>query len=277
MRATGMPVWMVVMVALQVGLDRREWTDAARDRLRDAVQAQRDLGDDAERSFGAHEQPREVVAGRGFLGALRRLDDLAVRQHRFERQHVVLHGAVAHRVGAGRASVDVMPPSEASAPGIDRKEQALVAQLLVQGLARDAGLDHAVEVLRVDRQHPVHVAEIDANAAKGRVDLALQRGAAAERDYRQGRGAGADAHRCPARPSLDCGNTTASGGSFATQVVVIGVLLLAHSRRGDETGCRSGRRVADRWQRPRPPTGRRAGARGGLLLPQLEAIVHFRS
>ena len=55
--------------------------------------------------------------------------------------------------------------------------------MLVQRLARDAGLDHAVEILGVDFQHLVHVAKVDANAAGRRVDLALQRGAGAERDH----------------------------------------------------------------------------------------------
>jgi hypothetical protein len=55
-----------------------------------------------------------------------------------------------------------MPPSDASAP---RKEQALVAQVLVELLARDPRLDHAIEVLRVHRQHPVHVAEIHRHPA----------------------------------------------------------------------------------------------------------------
>ena len=72
MRATGMPDWIVAIVGVAGGLDRRERADAAGNRLRDAVQLQRELGDDAERAFRADEQPREVVAGRGFLGAARR-------------------------------------------------------------------------------------------------------------------------------------------------------------------------------------------------------------
>ena len=55
--------------------------------------------------------------------------------------------------------------------------------MLVQRLAGDAGLDHAVEILGMDFQHLVHVAQIDADAAGRRVDLPLQRGAGAERDH----------------------------------------------------------------------------------------------
>src|ERR1700722_5079407 len=55
--------------------------------------------------------------------------------------------------------------------------------MLVQHFAGDAGLDHAVEILGVDFQHLVHVAQIDADAAGRRVDLTLQRGAGAERDH----------------------------------------------------------------------------------------------
>jgi hypothetical protein len=35
----------------------------------------------------------------------------------------------------------------------------------------------------VDLQHLVHVAQVDADATGGRVDLALQRGTGAERDH----------------------------------------------------------------------------------------------
>ena len=105
MRATGMPDWMVAMAALQPASTDGKRTDAAGDRLRNAVELQRQLGDDAERALRADEQPRQVVAGGGFLRAPRRRDHLAVRQHDLQRQHVVLHGAVAHRIGArARAS-----------------------------------------------------------------------------------------------------------------------------------------------------------------------------
>ena len=46
-------------------------TDAAGDGFRNAGQLERQFGDDAERAFRADHQPREVVAGGGFLGAPR--------------------------------------------------------------------------------------------------------------------------------------------------------------------------------------------------------------
>jgi hypothetical protein len=58
--------------------------------------------------------------------------------------------------------------------GIDREKHALVAQMLVQRLAGDAGLDHAIQIFGVDFQHVVHVAEVDANTAGRRIDLPLQ-------------------------------------------------------------------------------------------------------
>ena len=53
MRATGMPVWMVENRGVAGALHRREGDDAAGDRLRDAVEAERQLGDDAERALRA--------------------------------------------------------------------------------------------------------------------------------------------------------------------------------------------------------------------------------
>ena len=56
----------------------RERTDAARNRLGNAVQRQRDLGNDAERAFRADHQPGQIVTGAGLPGAPRGLDDIAV-------------------------------------------------------------------------------------------------------------------------------------------------------------------------------------------------------
>ena len=78
-----------------------------------------------------------------------------------------------------------MPPSEASAPGIDREEQPGVAQVFVELLARDARLDRGVEIFGVDPQHAVHLRQIDADAALQCRDMALQRGAGAEGDHRR--------------------------------------------------------------------------------------------
>ena len=53
--------------------------DGRRNGLRNAVQPQLDLGDDAERAFGADEQAREVVAGTGLARAVAGTHDAPVR------------------------------------------------------------------------------------------------------------------------------------------------------------------------------------------------------
>ena len=197
MRATGMPDWMVRMVALQAASTDGNGQTPDGDRFRNAGQLEREFGDDAERAFRADHQPREIVAGRRLLGAPRGGHQLAVGHHHLQRQHIVLHGAVAHRIGA-RAARRRHAAERGVGAGIDGKEQALVAQVLVERLAGDAGLDHAIEILGVHGQHLVHVAEIDRYAAERRVDVALERGADAERDDRHAVGR-ADAHDLSAR------------------------------------------------------------------------------
>ena len=162
------------------GIDRGKRADAGGDRFGDSRQLERELGDDAEGSFRTDHQPREIVAGGRLFRAARGGHQLAIGHHHFHRQHIVLHGAVAHRVSA-RAARRRHAAERSVGAGVDGKEQALVAQLLVERLAGDAGLDHAIEILGVHRQHLVHVAEIDRYAAERRVDVALERGADAER------------------------------------------------------------------------------------------------
>ena len=198
MRATGMPDWMVRMVALQAASTDGNGHTAAADRLGNAGEPQRQLGDHAERALRADDQPRQVVAGGGLLGAPRGVHHLAVRHHHLQRQHVVLHGAVAHRIGARGAGRGHAAERGVGA-GIDREEHALVAQMLVELLAGDARLDDAVEVLGMHREDAVHVAEIDRDAAGRRVDLAFERAAGAERDHRHAMLL-RTAARSPARP-----------------------------------------------------------------------------
>ena len=127
-------------------VDRVEGADRGRHRFLHRVQAHRDLGDDAERALRADEEAREVVARGGFFRAARGLDDAPVGEHHFQRQHVLAHRAVAHRVGARGARRRHAAERRVGA-GIDREEQARVLDVLVQLLARDAGLHHRVEVL----------------------------------------------------------------------------------------------------------------------------------
>jgi len=91
--------------------------------------------------------------------------------------------------------------------------------MLVELLARDARLDHAIEILRVHRQHAVHVAKIDRHAAIGRIDVAFERGARAEGNDRDASLAQMRTMSCTS--SVACGKTTASGGSLAIQLVVL--------------------------------------------------------
>ena len=135
-------------------------------------------------------QPGQVVAGGGLARALRRLDHRAVGHHRRHVEHVLAHGAVAHGGGAGGARRGHAADGGLLGAGIDGEEQADVAQIVVELLARDAGLDHAVEVALVDGEHAVHAREVERQPAVRRVDVAFERGAGAERDDGHAMGAG---------------------------------------------------------------------------------------
>ena len=58
-------------------------------------------------------------------------------------------------------------------------------QVVVELLAGDAGLDHAVEILGVDGENRVHTRTVERDPAVRRIDMALERGADAERDDRR--------------------------------------------------------------------------------------------
>ena len=126
-----------------------ELADGGAHRLGDAVQPELDLGDDAERALGADHQVGEVVAGGGFAHPAAGLDQPAVRQRHLQAEHVLADGAVADGGGAAGAR-RAHAADGALAAGIDREEQALVAQVLVELLPGHAGLDAAVHVGGVD-------------------------------------------------------------------------------------------------------------------------------
>ena len=144
---------------------------------------QRRLDDDAERALRADEEMGQIVTGRGLLGAARRAHELALGVHHAERKHDVLHRAVAHGVGA-RSARRGHAADRGVGAGIDREEQSGVAQLRVQRLARDAGLDDAVEIFGMNGEHLVHASDVEADAAMRRVHMALERRARAERNDR---------------------------------------------------------------------------------------------
>ena len=129
MRATGMPDWIVRIVALQAASTDGNGQMPPEIASGMPCSFSGDLGDDAERALRADEQPRQVVAGGGFLRArLRGRDHLAIGEHDLQRQHVVPHGAVAHRIGA-RGARRRHAAERGVGAGIDREEQALVAQM----------------------------------------------------------------------------------------------------------------------------------------------------
>ena len=150
-----------------------ERASGRRDDFGNPAQLDGQFADDPESSFGADEQMRQVVTGARFLCPRAGGDDFAIAAHHFERQHVVAHRAVTHRVGARRPRRGHSPQRRIGA-WIDREEHALIAQVLIQRLAGDPGLNHAVEIFGMDLQHLVHVAQVDADAACRRVHLTLQ-------------------------------------------------------------------------------------------------------
>ena len=161
-------------------LNGRERTHCRSDGLRHAVQPEMHLGDDAERAFGTDEQARQVVTGRGLARARAGMHHAAVGQHDGEAEHVVAHGAVAHRGRAGRARGGHAAQRGVGAR-VDGKEQARILDVRGELLARHAGLDAHVHVFGADFEHAVHGAHVDAQAAMQRGDVAFQRGADAER------------------------------------------------------------------------------------------------
>jgi hypothetical protein len=133
--------------------------------------------------IAADHQPRQVIACAGLLCAGAGADDFAAGGDHLQRQHVLAHRAVADRIGAagpgrGHAAYRCV------GAGIDRKKQPGVADLIVELVAGDAGLDRDGQVFAVDAQHLVHPCHVDADAALDREQMAFQRRAGAERDHR---------------------------------------------------------------------------------------------
>ena len=155
-----------------------------RDRFGDRMQPQLDFGDDAQRALRPHEQPRQVVAGGGFAHPAAGVDDAAVGQCDGEAHHIIPHRAVAHRVGAGSPRRRHAADGADLGAGIDREEQALVTQVDIQLLLRDASLNATIHVLLADRQHRGHAAQVDGDTATDRRHMPLQRRPGAERHHR---------------------------------------------------------------------------------------------
>ena len=77
------------------GLHAVERADGGSHRLRPRVQPDGDFRDDAERAFGADEEPRKVVAGGRLSCARAGLDRPAIGEDHRQAEHVFSHGAVA--------------------------------------------------------------------------------------------------------------------------------------------------------------------------------------
>ncbi len=143
----------------------------------------RHRGDHAERPFRTHQQTRQVVAGGRLPGAPRRGDRATVGHHRRQRHDVLAHGAVTHRIGSRRPRRRHASNRRVRA-GIDRKEQAGVAQMGVQLHAGHASLDRAVQIVGVHRENLVHPRRVDRDPAAWRVHMTFERRADAERNQR---------------------------------------------------------------------------------------------
>ncbi len=147
------------------------------------VQAQDDLGDDAQRALAAHHEAGEVVARAAFARLRAGANDAAIGQHHGERQHVFAHGAVTHGVGARGAGGGHATESGVGA-GVDGEEQAGVAQFVVQLQPRDPGLHGDEHVGGGHVEDAVHAGEIEADAALHREQLAFERRSGAKGDDR---------------------------------------------------------------------------------------------
>ena len=184
MRAIGKPDWMVSIVVSQAARMLGKRAMPGGDRLRNPGEPEHDLDDDSERAFRADEEMGEVVAGGGLLRPRAGAHERSVGDHHAERQHEVLHRAVAHCIGARGAGRGHAAERGVGAR-IDGKEEPAVAQVLVELLAGDAGFDDAVEIVGVDGENVVHAREVERDAAVGRIDVAFERRADAERNDRR--------------------------------------------------------------------------------------------
>ena len=162
-------------------VDRVESTGRRQYRFGLAEQAYGHTGDQAQRSLRTDEQMRQVISGRGFARPCASLDYLTVRQHHLERHDILAHRAVAHGIGS-RGTGRRHPADRGVGARINGEHQPGGAQFGIQLFARHAGLDRRQKIALVDLEDPVHAAEINADTAIHRNDMAFQRGAYPVRD-----------------------------------------------------------------------------------------------
>ena len=184
MRATGMPDWMVAIVVSQPRATLGNEQLPAEIASGMPEQAQRHLGDDAERAFGADEQTGEVVAGRGFLGPRAGAQERSVGGRRRSATAQVLHRAVAHRVGA-RGAGRGHAADRGIGAGIDREEQPLSRRCSLSCLRVTPGSTTQSRSSGWTASTRFIARQIDRHAAVRRIDLTFERGADAERHQRR--------------------------------------------------------------------------------------------
>ena len=163
---------------LDRGLNRAlqiiEGADGGGDFLGDAVKPQGDSGDNAQSALRSHEEMRQVIARAGFARPGAGVDQAAVGQHDLERQHILRHGTITHRIGT-RSPRRGHAAQAGIGARIDREKEAGVAQMRIQRLARDAGLDRHIHIGAVQRKDPLHPRQIDGHPALGRGNMTLER------------------------------------------------------------------------------------------------------
>ncbi len=106
-------------------------------------------------AFGTDKEAGQVIPGGGFSCPGGGGDRAAVRSDDFQCDDVVLHGAVPDRVGAGSAGCDHAADGRVRA-GIDREEESVWTERVVELGSGDSGLNGAIEVIAVDFENRVH-------------------------------------------------------------------------------------------------------------------------
>ena len=170
--------------------------ERGRDLARPRKQAQHRRGDDAERSFRAHEQVLQRIAGIVLAQPSQAVPDLAVRQHRFEPQHQVAHVAVAQHRDAAGIGRDVAADLARALRADAEREQAVGLEGGRLQIGEDhAGLDGDGVVRWIDLDDPVHALETDQDLAVGNSARDRAGIAALGHDRRPGGRAGPDHRR----------------------------------------------------------------------------------
>ncbi len=115
-----------------------------------------DLGDDAERAFGADQQARQIIAGR-ILRPAADLDNISFGCDDFQAKHMVSGDAIDQRMRSSRVFANIAADGAgALAAGIGY----IVKSVRIEGVAQvqvdQAGLHDGPQVLIIDFKHAVH-------------------------------------------------------------------------------------------------------------------------